>query len=115
MLSRACSRVENILQTKVVLESPFGRALNHWSISHRIAERHPKLDQRRMRRECDEELFGGCEVGIAGGGVGNESLLSVSLQSCEGVSDASQAYESNASRTEFTSLSPRPERFTTRI
>src|SRR6185369_4688274 len=90
LLARACDRVENILQTKVVLERSFGGTLYHWSISHRIAERHAELDQGRIRCECDEKLFGGCEVGIAGGDVGNESLLAVLLQSCEGVSDASQ-------------------------
>src|SRR6185437_8452903 len=60
-------------------------------ISHRITERHAEFDQRRIRRERDEQLFGGGEVGIAGGDVGNESLPAVPLQSCEGVSDASQA------------------------
>src|ERR1044071_1806798 len=90
VVSRACRRVEDLLQSKVVFERSLRSTLNHWSISHRIAERHTQLNQRRIRRDSDEELFGGGEVWIAGGDVGNKSLLSVSLQSCEGVSDASQ-------------------------
>jgi len=66
--------------------------LNHWSIRHRIAERHAQLDQRRTRiRQCEEELFGRCEVRIARGDEGNEPLLPFLPQLCESVFDTSQA------------------------
>src|SRR5687767_14604271 len=75
-----------------MFECSFRCALNYWSISHRIAERLAELDKSGGGYcQGEQELFGGGEVRIARGDVGNESLLSFPLQLCESVFDTSQA------------------------
>ena len=97
-------------------QCPFIGKLNGRSVRHGVGEGHPQLDQIRPGRHHgvhQRDRHGGLR--IAGGDERNQRLAPLSAQQLESLSDAAHTSIPSSAATVWMSLSPRPERLTTRM
>src|SRR5690606_27073106 len=97
-------------------QRPLGRTLNDRAVGDRVGEWHSQLDHVGARAiDSPHDLPGRLEVGIARRHEGDEARDSAGAKICERLTDAAHDAEPPSSlslRTDSTSLSPRPEMFT---
>ncbi len=110
--------VEHVRERDVLRERALGGTLDHRAVGHRIGERHAKLEYvgaRRHQRLHDRQRRR--ERWIARRDIGNQRGTPGLAQPRKRCIDAIQGFAFRASRsaTVAMSLSPRPERLTSRI
>src|SRR5688500_8321898 len=101
-----------------MLQRAFAGALDHRPVGHRIGERHAELEDVGARlHQSAHQRHRQRGMRIAGRNVGNERLALVAPEGLESALDARhlQNLSPMRSATVCMSLSPRPERLTSRI
>ena len=116
-LPKSRDRVEHVIEADVLRQRTLRGALNHGPVGHRVGKRHTELDDIGTRRDQgvhDRQRHG--KRRIAHRDVRNEPRAAGGAELDEGGVDPVHAAEpADRSATVFMSLSPRPERFTSRI
>ena len=110
------TRVERPAQCHPAGQCPLGGALDHRTVGKRIGERHADLEHVGAGLgDRDDDRRGGVGVGVTGSQIGDEPAALLLLEPFEGLLEA-RHHTSFPARSAFctlsTSLSPRPERFT---
>ena len=86
------------LDADAVRQRPFGRALDHRAVGHRVRERHAQLDHVGAGLgHREHQLDGGIGERVTGGDVGDEGLAAIGLEGLEAGSDAAHACPFSAS------------------
>src|SRR6185312_12187519 len=108
---------QNIGKANPVFQRTFACALNHRPVGHRIGKRHAELEDVRARlHHAAHQRHGERGMRVARGDVGNERLALRFRERLETTLDARhQSFLPERSATVCMSLSPRPERLTSRI
>src|SRR5207344_2162379 len=106
-----------VCETHAELERAFARALDHRPVGHRVGERHAELDNIRARLDHpSHQRHGERRMRVARGDVGNERLALRFRERLDTALDARhQSFLPERSATVCMSLSPRPERLTSRM
>ena len=118
--AEAAGEGQGLAQGHPCLEGALARRLDGGAVRHRIGERHAELDEvGPRRRQSLEEGERGRSIRIARGDEGDETGAALGLEGGEAVLDAAFGGERHSlapssSATVKMSLSPRPERQTTR-
>src|SRR5688572_31973682 len=84
--------LQDFCQTKSMTQGALRGSLNHWPVSHRIAERHAELDDAcTSARQFENQVKGSREIRVAGGDERNETLATFAFELFELCRDSTQA------------------------
>src|SRR5262249_18675700 len=110
-------QLEDVLEADAMLQRALAGALDPRAVGHRIGERHAELEDVGARlHQRPHERHGERRMRIAGGDVRDQGLALRFRERLEAALDARhQSFFPARSATVCMSLSPRPERLTSRI
>src|SRR5690606_21363277 len=121
-LTEVAHEAEHLCEADTLGQRAFAGALDDRAVGHGIGERHAELDHVAAGvRQYVHQLDGVVRLGVARGDVGNQRLAAAGGQGLEGGGDAAHcasfaaASAPDSAATVPMSLSPRPDRFTSRI